>query len=250
MKRYRAESNSRLPVSDYDSYYSQRDRYKAGISAGRTRSKVPVSVFDDPPPTRRLYQRNPLTAAQQRLAAKFMPLALSMAKPLKLSFPNDWAEFDSAACMAVVEAAQSYDSTFNVRFSTFARYRIWGALRDVQRNLTLPGWRGLRERTDRTPTMHSLWPDVEFHGRLLHMTPDPPVGSEMETVEALEHELEKLPRRNAEVCRSLYLEGKTMAQTAKQIGYSKTRVFDLHKEALQLLNERWQGVPPEEFFLK
>ena len=42
-------------------------------------------------------------------------------------------EFESAACLALVEAARSFDPTRNIRFATFARFRIRGALVDVGR---------------------------------------------------------------------------------------------------------------------
>ncbi len=70
--------------------------------------------------------RGPLTAAQQELAERYLPLAKSLAKPLKLAWMSEAAEFDSAACMALVEAAQSFDPSRNVKFATFARYRIRG----------------------------------------------------------------------------------------------------------------------------
>ncbi len=246
MQRYRTDTTGRNLLAPFDMFEHQRDKYKAAVSGDAKRSRVPRSVFDDPPPTRRLCRRTPLTESQRELAAQFLPLALSMAKPLKVSFPNDADEFESAACMAVVEAAQSYDETFNVRFSTFARYRIWGALRDVQRNLALNGHRN----TLVAPTLHSLWPDAELHGEVLNTTCDLPVGSELESLELVEHELKNLPQRNAKVCRCIYLENKPLHLTGAALGCSKTRVFDIHKESLQLLNERWKGSPPEEFFLK
>jgi DNA-directed RNA polymerase specialized sigma subunit len=85
--------------------------------------------------------RSQLTAEQQDLAATYMPMARALARPLKEAYPALRDELESAACLALVEAAESYDPARNVRFSTFARHRIWGALRDVQRNLVLRGWR-------------------------------------------------------------------------------------------------------------
>ena len=53
-------------------------------------------------------------------------MAKSLAKPLKKNWPVEGEEFESAALMALVEAAQSFDPARNVKFATFARYRIWG----------------------------------------------------------------------------------------------------------------------------
>jgi DNA-directed RNA polymerase specialized sigma subunit len=85
-------------------------------------------------------KRPPLTFEQQDLAKRYVPMARSLAKPLKAAWPLEREEFDSAAMVALVEAAQSFDPTRNVKFGTFARFRIWGALRDVQRGLITSGF--------------------------------------------------------------------------------------------------------------
>jgi hypothetical protein len=86
-------------------------------------------------------ERAPLTPAQQALARKYIPLARKLARPLAAWWPNDGDEYRSAALLALVEAAQSFDPSRNVKFATFARFRIWGALRDTQRRLIASGFR-------------------------------------------------------------------------------------------------------------
>ncbi len=86
-------------------------------------------------------RRAPLTAEQQDLAVRYLPLARSLARPFKMSWPGSRDEFESAANLALIEAAGSFDPGRNVKFATFARHRIWGALRDVQRGLLPLGWR-------------------------------------------------------------------------------------------------------------
>ena len=54
---------------------------------------------------------------------------------MKARFPGAGEEFESAAFLALVEAAQSFDSSRNVHFATYARHRIRGALYDVYREL-------------------------------------------------------------------------------------------------------------------
>src|SRR5205807_753874 len=88
---------------------------------------------------------NPLTEEQRELAAQFLPLARKLAKPLKTMFAQWKDEFESAACLALVEAARSYDPSRNIRFATFARFRIRGALMDVGRVMGLSGWEADRE---------------------------------------------------------------------------------------------------------
>lgn len=180
--------------------------------------------------------RRPLTAAQQDLAARYVPLARHLARPLQRAWPAAREEFESAALMALVEAAQSYDPSRNVRFATFARLRITGALRDVQRRQALPGWRVDREHA---PLVGPLQPDSEQSGRVLLSDPGRPVGSEYEAADAVEGWLRKLPPRHAAACRQIYLQGKTQTLAARALGCSQSRLCCLHREALAMLNGTW-----------
>ncbi len=110
--------------------------------------------------------------AQRRateLATEFLPLARGMSKPLKLLYPYWRDEFESAACLALVEAARSFDPSRSIRFATFARFRIRGALMDVGRAMILPGF----EDEDNSPGLVALTPYNEEHGTVLVATPSP-----------------------------------------------------------------------------
>lgn len=181
-------------------------------------------------------RRSPLTAGQQDLASRYVPMARSLAKPLKRAWPAEGEEFESAALLALVEAAQSYDPSRNVKFATFARYRIWGALRDVQRGLITAGW---RHDLEHAPSISSLGVDAEEHGRVVNCSPDRPVGEEFEAVEFVEHWLRKLPARHAAACREIYVHGRTQGEAADNVGCSKSRLSYLHKESLEIINDAW-----------
>jgi RNA polymerase sigma factor (sigma-70 family) len=181
--------------------------------------------------------RGPLTAAQQELAERYLPLAKSLAKPLKLAWMSQAAEFDSAACLALVEAAQSFDPSRNVKFATFARFRIRGALRDVQRALIAQGW---QDDVESSPLLNYLLSEVEETGcNVIGSTPDRPVGEDFETTEAVEAWLRKLPPKHAEACRQIYLFDKTQSEAAEVVGCSKSRLSNLHKESINRLKEAW-----------
>ena len=182
-------------------------------------------------------RRSPLTADQQGLATKYLPMAKSLAKPLKMNWPNEGAEFESAALMALVEAAQSYDPTRNVKFPTFARYRIWGALRDVQRGLITAGWRA---DLANAPSVSSLAFDAEEHGRVLGTEPDAPVGEKFEAIDFVESWLRKLPAKHAEACREIYIHDRSQGEAARHVGCSKSRLSYLHKESIDLLKDAWE----------
>jgi RNA polymerase sigma factor (sigma-70 family) len=181
-------------------------------------------------------RREPLTPQQQRLAAQYVPLARALAKPLKTSWPMERDEFDSAAMLALVEAAQSFNPSRNVKFATFARYRIWGALRDVQRSLITAGWRA---DLDNAPNLNSLTRDAEEYGCVIGAEPDRPVGEELESNEFVANCFNKLPAKHAEACRQIYLHGRSQSDAAAAVGCSKSRLSYLHKEALEMINDAW-----------
>lgn len=187
--------------------------------------------------------RRPLSVFRQDLAARYMPMARSLARPRKRSWPGSADDFDSAAMLALVEAAEAYDATRGVKFSTFARHRILGALRDAQRRLTLKGWK-LEGGQKMRPRLVSLVSTAEQHGRLVssHLS-DPPVGTELEATDEVERWLKKLPKRHAEVCREIYLNGCSQSEAARRVGCSQSRLSYVHREAIAMLNGTWKGRP-------
>ncbi len=178
-------------------------------------------------------QRLPLNEQQRRLAVKYLPMAMAMAMPSKLAWRGLWDEFESAACMALVEAAESFDPRRNVAFPTFARHRILGAMHDVRRERVVLGYRCDPEEA---PTISGLALGEEEEGRFITAMPDTPVGQEIEVVEEVERWLRKLPHRNASACRQLYLHDKTFREAAGALGCSQSRVSGLHREAMAMLN--------------
>jgi RNA polymerase sigma factor (sigma-70 family) len=181
-----------------------------------------------------------LTAAQQEIATRYLPMARRLSRSYRTAWPHQRDEFDSAAQLALVEAAESFDPSRNVRFATFARMRIHGALRDVLRRMALPGW---RSDAAHAPIVGPLGPNAERHGRVLHSEPDPPIGAELEAVEAVEAWLRKLPSKHAAACRLIYVQGKSQAEAAAALGCSQSRLCFLHREAIAMLNGSWYGRP-------
>lgn len=182
--------------------------------------------------------RSPLTASQQDLALRYLPLARSLAKPFKMSWPAHRDDFESAACVALVESAGTFEPKRNVKFSTFARHRIWGSLRDVQRSLVALGWRCDPKHA---PLLTSLPKDPEGKGRVIGADSLPSVGQELEDVEVVEHMLSVLPHRHARACRQVYLHGKSQYEAAEALGCSQSRFSFLHREAISILSDSMQG---------
>jgi RNA polymerase sigma factor (sigma-70 family) len=179
-----------------------------------------------------------LTHAQQKLAAKYLALALAMARPLKRAWPTYGDDFTSAAQLALVEAAQTFDPSRNVKFSTFVMIRIKGALLDMQRDLIKTHC----QTNIRIPPadFRKTWRG-DGMGRILWTQPDPRVGQLLEVTEFVEHWLKKLPKRHAQACRLTYIDGMNQAEAAETLGCSKSRMSYLQSQSVAMLKESWQA---------
>lgn len=182
--------------------------------------------------------RAPLTAAQQELAEKYLPLARGLARPFKLGWPALRDEFEGAACLALAESAGAFDPDRGVRFSTFARHRIWGALLDVRRAEVALGWRCDPKHA---PIVGGLPPDPEGRGRVLGAERAEAIGKELEDLEAVESWLRRLPTRHARACRQIYVHGKSQSEAAEIVGCSQSRLSYIHRESMAMLNGSWDA---------
>src|SRR4051794_23814280 len=141
-------------------------------------------------------KRRPLTPRRQELAAAYLPLARRLARPYKQLRPEAREDYESAACYALVEAAESFNRRLGVKFATFASYRITGALREVQRKRTPLGY---RDDPESAPGIFSTAPSPDAPGWfgyggiapewidlvenpefIVGAEPDPPVGFDLD----------------------------------------------------------------------
>lgn len=185
-------------------------------------------------------RRTALSPERQEMVVRYLPLARKLARPLKDKWPGLCDEFESAAALALVEAAESFDPQRNVNFATFARHRIRGALLDTQREAFEHTQRFLTN----TPATGSLLMGhgtETGNGRILGVEPSRPIGDELERNEAVEDCLSKLPKKHQAACRQTYFHGRTQVEIAKMLGYSQSRLSTIHKEALEYLRDIWQA---------
>lgn len=184
--------------------------------------------------------RGPLSPARQGLAVQHLALARRLAGRQFRRWPRERDEFESSALLALVEAAEAFDPRRGIQFTTFARHRIEGAMRDVQRRLyarTRP-WDRLSEEL--TPAENG--PGLNDHAaRVLGIQSQPAVGAELEGQDAVEHWLRALPRRYAEACRELYVHGRNQTEAAAVLGISQSRLSAMHRAALAMLQAHVQG---------
>lgn len=190
-------------------------------------------------PTRPRRPRARLTPERQKLAARYVALARRAARPFQDGWPHYRDEFEGAALLALVQAAESFDPRRNVRFSTFAYHRIRGALRDVQRQFLEPTLPTELALDDGEPIPVEVLPPVtRREGRVLGVDPGPPVGWELEGRETLERWFRGLPRPHAEACRLIYVQGRTQVEAARLMGVSQSRLSAVHRLALEMLHHR------------
>jgi DNA-directed RNA polymerase specialized sigma24 family protein len=79
--------------------------------------------------------------------------------------------------------------------------------------------------------------EAELRGKILNSSPDAPIGEELESVDFVESWLRKLPPKHALACREIYIHGRTQGEAAELVGCSKSRLSNIHSEALTLLND-------------
>jgi RNA polymerase sigma factor (sigma-70 family) len=152
-----------------------------------------------------------------------------MAKRAGKALPQVWDDLQSAAYLALVEAAQSFDPSRKVDFAAFARHRIDGALRDVRRESI--------QHTPRPEHGHSAESDrvgleVESGSWILDAVPAAPVGSDLEDLETVQAWISRLPRLQSQALYHIYLEGKTQEEAAALIGCSPPTLSRIHKDAI------------------
>ncbi|MGP0067150.1 MAG: sigma-70 family RNA polymerase sigma factor [Isosphaeraceae bacterium] len=184
-------------------------------------------------------RRSPLTEDQRNLASKYLPLACAMVRRTRHS-AMDREEMQSAAYVALVEAARLYDPSKRVGFATFARHRIRGALIDYRR--ASQGLSRSRTRIE-PPIFRRISAHDETQCSILAVTTSSPDGYDTEEIEALESYFRRLPKAQASACRLIYLDGKSQEEAAALLGYSKAYLSRLHRDALESLSREYQDGP-------
>lgn len=190
----------------------------------------------------------PLTPDRQKVAAAHLPLARSMAAPFTAAYPRWGHDFESAACMGLVEAARYFDPSCNIRFATFARSRIAGSLKDALVHLRRMGLAGAsRVAPGQFPGFASLKGEMRGLGPWWLSRPNRRESSshvdavswssphEVDLDDAAEHLLRKLPGRHAQALRIVALEGKTQAEAARAMGCSSAQISRLIGQSRSLL---------------
>jgi RNA polymerase sigma factor (sigma-70 family) len=165
-------------------------------------------------------------------------MAESLAKDFRSKQRIEREELRSTAYMALVQAARTFDPARKVNFATFARHRIRGALRDYLRNVISESWRNV---TGLLPVARCVGLESERYGRMIGLSPEKPVGAEIESIEDVENWLARLPKQHALACRLIYLSGKRQDEVAALLGCSRSHLCRMHHEALRWLMDDYNA---------
>jgi RNA polymerase sigma factor (sigma-70 family) len=172
-----------------------------------------------------------LTEEQHGLATRYLPMARQLARRLSTTCLNEDEQAQTTAYLALIEAAQTFDSSRKVGFGTYARHRIRGALRNLQRVLCSDRSLGVAHR----PSALKLGGFDERNAPLLSIPPERRLGARIEATEAVEHWLSRLPKAHATVCRLIYVYGKSQEEVAAEVGCANSFLSRLHSEAVTWL---------------
>lgn len=195
----------------------------------------------------------PLTDEQRDLIdADAVEFASNLAKKLTKNHPkHSRQEVISAAYEGLTQAAQDYDPANwgKAGFKTYAAIRIRGHVLDHLRKEHPRGRRKSeaqviyygRPVAGNNGDEFASTRDLVYDACLMITDPAP----DFELADAVTDTLKCLPARHKEVMRSLYLDPETnMKKTGQQLGFSESRVSQLHSQSLNYLRERLtQGSP-------
>jgi RNA polymerase sigma factor (sigma-70 family) len=184
----------------------------------------------------------PLTQDRRALAIRYVPMARQLARRVCKTWPNAQDELQSTACLALVEAARGFDASRGIGFGAYARHRIRGALRDLERLFSSDG----RQRSGQRPSSPGVSVFEEHNAAAIAIEPARLIGAPARVANAVERWLSRLPKAHAVACRLIYVHGKSPDEAAAEVGCSRSFLFRLHREAvLRLIAEDGHKNPAE-----
>lgn len=177
--------------------------------------------------------RRPLNADQQALVSGHLNLAQMMARMMTRHYPRWRDDWESAAYLGLIQAAQMFDQMAGARFDTFARFRIRGAMLDAKRGLGPVGWKRIRLQGP-TPRTEPL--DCDVMDRDVRS-----VGFGLEELDDLDDLIRYLHPRERVVMRLLYGEGLTQGAVGRRLGCASSLVSRRHADALATLRTHFNS---------
>lgn len=217
-----------------------------------------------------------MTPENQELVTQHQALVHSIAKKVKGQMPQviEYEELVSYGQEGLIQAARRFDPERGAVFSTFAYYRIRGAMFDGVRRMgpmvRLSTRARFEEKADQYLEQRSTEPApntaVDAAERLSsmisdlavayvmasekigesadHTTPDPAEVTEArEGISLIRERLSHLPDKEKDLLRLMYFEDYTMQAAAEELGISKGWASRLHTRALAKLRKETVDPP-------
>ncbi len=171
----------------------------------------------------------------QRLVLEHQALVHSIAIRIRRSYQIDMDidELISFGFMGLVEAANRFDPERGYRFSTFAYYRIRGAIIDGLAEigpLPRPRARAFRPRRCATPIGTLPSDALSAHGAL----------ERAQSMAMVRSEVGKLSERTRYLIERRYWGAETLVDIGTELGISKSRASRIHSAAIRELRERME----------
>jgi RNA polymerase sigma factor (sigma-70 family) len=171
----------------------------------------------------------PMGEEAQALAASNQKLAFHLARPFARRRPDLADDLRAEAALALCRCAATYDASRGVPFPAYAGARIVGALKDAMRQARPRGFRQGDYSED--PALERIAP----HSRAVAAADD---REAREAAMDAREMIDRLPPREAEVCRWIHLDGLTHAEAAQRRGCCQSYMTYLVRTALERLRRR------------
>ncbi len=201
------------------------------------------------------------------LIESHIPYAHAIAAELLCRFPTriERREVEAAAEYGLVQAANAYDAARGVAFTTFAYYRIRGAVFDLLRETTRVARfeeaanEYMADYSNAESSATSSYEDVKnlatdivasYFLSLESMSEEPQAEGAEAPINALlrreqesmvKQALRNLPEKNRQVLQAYYYENLTLDEIGKRLGLSKSWVSRMHAKGLELLRPALQA---------
>lgn len=185
------------------------------------------------------------TSTKAKLIEHYLPLIEFLSKRLGRQVPFDLrADLYSFAAIGLMDAIDKFKPEMGFRFETYASRRIRGSMSDGLRSLD-PLPRGASERASRV--IETIVP-VDFKSSptlggppLEDSLSDPVQGTLFDNLD-LQAEygevvvaISELPEREQRIVKDHYYESRRLAEIGKDMGITESRVCQLHRRALKML---------------
>ena len=185
----------------------------------------------------------PRTSDRDRLIAQHINLPDQILARRRRSNDPHFDDMRADGYTGLLKAATKFDPARGTSFKTFAWHYVDGAIRDGAKQFlgrrTVPAAPMIGEDTDdnahRKPTFVEY---SEAHSSQSNQVPSVEEAIDQKRAAArLREHLSRLPKREQQIAKSYYFAGKTIQETAAEIGYNEFNTCRFHRQMLRQLRE-------------